>query len=312
MSKKLEQEIVIEFTDFKPTCMINIKNLILCGSRDGQLAIIDINNNHSKKVEETNLGSVECLLSDPKNNIFLAGGQKTIQIFTINGSEIKVKKTLEGHDDSVIGLGIFQSKLISASEDSKVLRWEYLSSNEINPEEIYQHDSPIICFDVEPNTGNIVSCCSEPKMKIFMADRHYNTRINHDVIDLETKVWAVKFLPESKGIVCGEHEGNIFILKNNAKVKIVNFHDCRVKSLSISSDNRYIVSGSFDQNIKVFDIDLNEESVGEGHQDWIRSVLFISNNKIISTGDDQKLIIWKSILAPRKKKKCCSACCSLF
>ena len=71
-------------------------------------------------------------------------------------------------------------------------------------------------------------------------------------------------------------------------------HSGRVNSLAKTSDDRYIVSGSDDNTVRVWSLqDRTQESVLFGHKDRIYSIALTRDNKyIVSGSSDGTIIIW--------------------
>ena len=59
----------------------------------------------------------------------------------------------------------------------------------------------------------------------------------------------------------------------------------------------YIISGSIDKNIILWDLDdENNTLVFKGHQDTVTSIISLEDNKYIATGGaDRKIIIWDAV-----------------
>jgi WD40 repeat protein len=71
-------------------------------------------------------------------------------------------------------------------------------------------------------------------------------------------------------------------------------HTGVVSSVGFSNDNKYIVSGSADQSVRIWSVENGEEMMKlEGHTDEVRSVGFSNDNKYIVSGSwDNSVRIW--------------------
>ena len=71
-------------------------------------------------------------------------------------------------------------------------------------------------------------------------------------------------------------------------------HSYSVTSVAISSDNKYIVSGSRDNTIKIWNLESGQEiKTLAGHNGSVRSVAISSDSKyIVSGSDDNTIKIW--------------------
>jgi len=71
-----------------------------------------------------------------------------------------------------------------------------------------------------------------------------------------------------------------------------NAHQNYITSVALTSNNRYIISGSRDKSIKVFDLDTKQEvhDFANAHKHWITSLAVTSNNGFIVSGSVDKSI----------------------
>ncbi|KAF8578326.1 WD40 repeat-like protein [Ramaria rubella] len=78
-------------------------------------------------------------------------------------------------------------------------------------------------------------------------------------------------------------------------IKVLEGHSVGVTSVAFSSDGKYIVSGSWDTTVRVWDTETGQAvSVPfEGHSSWVTSVAFSPDGKHIASGSDDKTIrVW--------------------
>lgn len=70
-------------------------------------------------------------------------------------------------------------------------------------------------------------------------------------------------------------------------------HSDHVKTLAVSNDGKYILSGSSDKNMKLWDLETGKQIYTfEGHQGIIRAVFFISKQQAVSAAEDGTLKLW--------------------
>ncbi|MBF0541007.1 MAG: caspase family protein [Nitrospirae bacterium] len=123
----------------------------------------------------------------------------------------------------------------------------------------------------------------------------------------EGKIFAIALTPDERWLAVGGYlagESNedksairIYDLTTGKLSKVLKSHNNKIEDLSISNDGRYLVSGSSDSTVKVWDINNNFSLVStlSGHTTAVFAVaIFKEDNdyKIVSAGDDNKLKLW--------------------
>jgi WD40 repeat protein len=290
----------------KINCLIVLSNFTILGTNEGDLKHFLLYQAEYPEIVSTptDVSSISNLLIHQNSNLIISGSQ-LIQIFSISidTSSLNLNKiqTLSGHTDQVIGLGLIKNFLYSASEDSKVFEWDL---NTFNSKILYQHDSAVISFDVCDKSKTIVSCCAEPCLKIYE-----DQRVNY-CVKLETKIWSVRFM-EGK-ILAGDHEGNLFFINESGITGKIGVHESRVKCIELDFASRRVFTASFDQKVAVLDFDLKVKAVGCGHEDWVRTVKVLDRDRIVTAGDDSKVIVWGVKMKKGKRKGNWRCGCSLL
>ncbi|MBF0541378.1 MAG: caspase family protein [Nitrospirae bacterium] len=121
----------------------------------------------------------------------------------------------------------------------------------------------------------------------------------------EGAIYAIALSPDEKWLAVGGYFGGNIDTRGNIRIydietgKIINVlksHKSSIYDLSVSSDGRYLVSGSADKMVKVWDIQNNFSEVFsfDGHTDHLYAVrIFKEGNdyKIVSAGFDNRLIL---------------------
>ena len=72
-------------------------------------------------------------------------------------------------------------------------------------------------------------------------------------------------------------------------------HTENVASLALTSDDKYIISGSEDKTVRIWNrSEKRQEAVLKGHTDYVLTVAVTSDNKYIISGCeyDNVIIIW--------------------
>ena len=81
------------------------------------------------------------------------------------------KKTYQGHKNGKFSIGgafgVWENEafLVSPSEDGRILFWDVKNKKIL--QDVKAHDDVVMCLDVEPSTGNIVSCDKSGYIKVW-------------------------------------------------------------------------------------------------------------------------------------------------
>jgi len=92
----------------------------------------------------------------------------------------------------------------------------------------------------------------------------------------------------------------IWNIEKNMCIQQLYEHRDLIRVLTTLPQNGYLISGSRDKTIKIWDLEANKNNSGnnnalctlEGHTGGIRALLGLSNNKLISASKDKSIKIW--------------------
>lgn len=106
--------------------------------------------------------------------------------------------------------------------------------------------------------------------------------------------------PELNLIAVGDSVGKIFVYDTESKDAIIQkwvFHSSRITSLDWSKCGDYLVSGSIDTNVYVWDREnpFKKVAIKNAHVDAVNSVSFLNNTSgltVVSVGQDAAVRVW--------------------
>ena len=99
--------------------------------------------------------------------------------------------------------------------------------------------------------------------------------INEDVTESNNKISIIK-----------NHDPSAIVKELERDYKLfLEGHTCTVTSIVITSDNKYIISGSSDCTIRIWNLlEKRQETVLKGHTSGVTSIAITSDNKYIISG----------------------------
>ena len=159
----------------------------------------------------------------------------------------------------------------------------------------YKPDKQLSCISVyvTPNNKYVVSCGGEGNFRITRLD---TGEVVH-VIKLHVDWWGGRCIcvtSDIKYIVSSclyEPKIAITCLKTGKVVHEIKGHTHRVTSVSVTSDNKYVITSLWDKTVRITRLDTGElVHVIKGHTDWVRSVYVNSDNKYVVSGAEDKTV----------------------
>lgn len=279
-------------TPFKGTCLEMTKDqkFFVFGSREGRLAVCDIEK--KQLITDTDLkeGSIWTIaLSADGKSVFTGGQGGTIRKFLI--SNLTEEKVFESHTDevNVVLLSKDNHFLYSCSDDGWVKKWDL--TNEHNVKNLYSHKGKVYGMDLSKKNDNLASCSSEGSVTVYnlvSGTVEFNINIEN------TQQWCVKISPGDKYLVSGGSDGLIQIWHfGDWNVhKVLKGHLARVRCLNISNNGKYLISGGIDNLIKIWDLTSSKDELTLfGHKDWVKGILVSDDNLFIHTMSDDCTIM---------------------
>ncbi len=227
------------------------------------------------------------------NGRFMVTGndKNSVQIWDLGetlGDNIKLLKTLTGHQAAVYAVGISpdQSVIASGSDNKTIKLWnmqgELLNSFPAHSERIWQ-----LAFSPD---GQILASASEDGMvKLWQKDGKLITTLKHD-----GPVWGLVFHPQKNMIITVSRDNTLNFWQLNGKLeKSIMAESGGLTRVAISPDGNIIATGGVDNTVKLWDNSGKLLRTLSGHQGMVISLAFTANGKsIISGGDDGLLMMW--------------------
>lgn len=261
-------------------CLLNPDTAVI-GFNSGQISIVDLNLMTITKSVQTTLNLIESLTFYTETQFFV-GSEEDIVLFD---TSFQILNVLKGHTDSVVKLNILDSILYSASEDNTVRSWNIHKGQSTI---LYSHESAVLTMDLSHSISMIASTCSEKDLYLFNIREE---RIINSLKSLDYKIWALKFIEFKNKIALGTHDSEIILktIPSLETIKVLTGHTSRIKDLFYDSKLDLLVSGSFDQSIGIWDLELiSLKEFLNIHEDWVRKVV-LDERGIFSVGDDKVL-----------------------
>ena len=238
----------------------NNEGLVLTiGTNKGDTHLLDITKNKIIKTFSDHQNRVGCL---SWNNNILCSGSKDRNILV---RDVRSKKgkflSFSGHSKEICKLAWSNDKNILASggNDSKIILWNL--KDQKKEVEFTEHHAGVRSLVWDPNRSNILISGGGTDDKTI---KTWNCRSYSllNSVDTESQVCNLLFNSTTNEIVSthGFSKNEICLWKYDTmeKVASLNGHSKRVLHAAISPCNKFIVSGSSDESLKMWDISSKE------------------------------------------------------
>ena len=287
------------------TCIITSDNrTIISGSKDGDIKLWDIKTGdeiHSYPMaQEKHKGSVEsCSLGPDGKKMISASLDGTIRVWNIVEAHLELEKILTGHKGGVRDCAFIENNLVvSVSNDMTVKIWDIESGGEVST--ITGQKSKILSCALTHNAQIIFTGSADSKIEkaaLKSWDRETNQELNNFVLSGDASVHDIAALNNNRNVAIAldDHTVRVFDVNGLKEKLVLRGHSARVMCCAATPNSRYLVSGSKDRSLIIWDlasadnIDLDEYH----HADRIWSCA-ISNdgNYVVSGSNDKTVKVW--------------------
>lgn len=229
--------------------------------------------------------SILCLQYD--DEILVTGSSDATCIVYKVRSGYRPVRRLRHHTAAVLDLVFDEKHIVTCSKDVSICVWDREEGTLLR--RLKGHSGPVNAVQMRGNT--IVSCSGDFRVKLWNIDTGKNIR---------------EFAGHTKGLACSQfsEDGRYIASAGNDKViriwdantgeclREMKAHEGLVRTLHIDSVSGRLVSGSYDTDIKVFDMESGCQLLDfpKWHASWVLSAKS-DYRRVVSTGQDPKILI---------------------
>ncbi|OMJ69060.1 hypothetical protein SteCoe_33313 [Stentor coeruleus] len=300
------QEVIYYLSEFKASKIVTPfkgtsialskdKTRFFFGSREGRIGVAKIDTKETILEIDLKEGTIWTIALCDNDRTLFSGGCGGI-IRRLSTSDMSEISRLIGHEDevNVIFISNDEKKLFSASDDGQVIMWD-ITEMSPKPNVIIKHNSRIVGLDLSVDNKYIVSGSADATASVYdLIEQKEIIRISNESY---REYWSVKITPKNTWLVLADGAGMLYLYKFGTweLSKSIKIHTRVVRAITATSDDKYIITGGYDNDIKLWELGSDNDPITfEGHTDFVKFLLLSDDSKIIySMSDDCSIQMWK-------------------
>lgn len=260
-------------------------NLLVLGLQSGEFSIYSMNNFENKytlQISESKITSI----SINKTGKWIAFGNKYLDQLLVWDwkSESYIYKQ-KGHfyDITTIAYSPDSSQLASGANDGRIKIWD--SSNCICIITFKEHQSKVTGIQYATNKPNVlISSSLDGTVRAYDLNKYINFRIMTTPLPTKFSCCAIDFSGDIVTAGCVDNY-NIYVwnLKNGDLIDTLSGHTAPVTSLQFSLNKDMLISGSWDNSVKIWELYTKSGNVESfQHNSKIISISLCPNDKEVA------------------------------
>ncbi|KAL5374623.1 hypothetical protein DPSP01_011804 [Paraphaeosphaeria sporulosa] len=230
--------------------------------------------------------SILCLQYD--DTIMVTGSSDhTCIVWDITGKDYVPMYRLRGHQAGVLDVCLDDKHIISCSKDSAIIVWDRQTGRQLRT--LTGHRGPVNAVQLRGNL--LVSASGDGVAKLWNLDSGVCIK---DFPSEDRGLAAVEFSDDAKYVLAGgnDHVVYKFDAQTGNTLHTSQRHGGLVRSLFLDAFNGRIVSGSYDQSIRV--ADYSTGAVFATYENWTTSWILSAKSdyrRVVATSQDGRTLI---------------------
>ena len=265
------------------------------GSREGRLGVVDRDSRQVILDKDLKQGSI-WTMTLIENDKFLLSAGASGEIQKLLFSDLSLVDVFEGHSDEInfIQVSCDQKLMFTGSDDRTVRKWRLDQAPRTAQSEILFEDGAIV-YALDLSIDNkFIASAGQASVIVYSLEE------NRELVRIPTHsnyMWCIKISSRNSYVAAGDQSGVVTVWKFGTweVLKTLTGHTQRVRYMSASLDESFIVTAGLDNDIKIWDMVLDRPHITlKGHSHWVKFALISQDQStVFSISDDKKVASWK-------------------
>jgi WD40 repeat protein len=238
-------------------------------------------------------GNVEVTSFSMNGKLFAtAGWDNMVNVYS--GDSQTLLSSLYGHGAAVTTLSIARNNkmIVSGGNDRKVNLWKWSEDDEmfLLDSTVGIHNNPVKAVIIGPGMRTVFSASADGEIQV-----HNLKKKKHKVIKHAGRIQTMAISNDRQKIFCADQSSKLTVYNPFGKViTTYDGHSDQINSIAVARNNRFIITGSSDKTIIVWDLIKGKEIKKFVGHDWrISSVDISFDSKYMVSGSiDGVCILW--------------------
>ena len=270
--------------DFRCLAISNESDFLITGSEDTIVRVWDLKKSKQTAVLDGHKSTIRCIAISNNDKLAVTGSDDR-SVIIWNLSNLKNVSTLTGFQSGVFSVGFLknQEKIVSGSFAGEIFIWDLNTYKCI--EKLFA-SNPIFCGTITPNdlyfcgSGNLLEAWDLINLRLIYSIQVHFLPIRSIAVSLNSN-FAI--------IACNDNNIIIFDLIRLCQSGVLVKNNINFTSLTISADSNFIVSGSSQGIVLIWNISTMKVIKKFSKHNSIINQIIIKNDLIYSASSDSSI-----------------------
>jgi len=262
---------------------------IVSGSEDHTIKLWDIFTGQCLNTLQGHSDRIRSVVFNPNNQIIASGSEDhTIKLWDISTGQCL--NTLQGHTNWVWSIAFSPDgqTLVSGSYDKTIKLWNISTGQCLNT--LQDHTDSIRSVAFNPNGQIFASGSQDQTVKLWNVA---TGRCINSLQGYRNSIWSIAFNQDAQTLISGSEDKTIKFWKVSTYQYLTSLrgHSSRILAMALSPNGKILVSGGY-QTFEIWDVFHNQcISTLQVLSNWIWSVTFNFDGKIIAFGTNEPVVL---------------------